>query len=85
MEQQMQVVRDMATSNMQAMSGMMNAKEREVERTQHMIDKNEDRYAGVVKEQIRSGNKEAKKVCGKCGQETGEEMFCPECGARLNQ
>lgn len=85
MEQQMQVVRDMANANMQAMSGMMNAKEREIERTQHMIDKNEDRYAGVVREQIRSGGNQPKKVCSKCGQETGDEIFCPECGARIPQ
>jgi hypothetical protein len=55
MEQQMQAVRDMASANAQAMSGMMNAKEREIERTQHIIDKNEDRYASVVREQIKSG------------------------------
>lgn len=84
MEQQMQAVRDMASANAQAMSGMMNAKEREIERTQHIMDKNEDRYASMVREQIKSGGNSTRKVCSKCGSDTGEEIFCPECGARIS-
>ncbi len=83
MEQQMQAVRDMASANANAMGGMLTAKEREIERTQNIIDKNEDRYAGVLKEQIRAGSKSSLKVCESCGQETEEETFCPECGSRL--
>lgn len=82
MEQQMQAVRDMASANSQAMAGLMNAKEREIERTQHMMDKNEDRYASVVREQIKSGSNGAK-TCSKCGQSAADEQFCPECGSRI--
>jgi rubrerythrin len=85
MEQQMQAVRDMSSANAQAMSGMMESKEREIERTQQMADKNEDRYANVVREQIKSGNKGKVKVCTNCGQEVGDEIFCPECGTRQGQ
>ena len=84
MEQQMQAVRDMSASNAQAMNGMLQSKEREIERTQQMADKNEDRYAGVVREQIKADRNSEKKVCKACGQETDEESFCPDCGARLS-
>jgi rubrerythrin len=85
MEQQMQAVRDMSASNTQAMNNMMQAKDREIERTQHMVDKNEDRYAGVIKEQVRSGNNSKVKVCTNCGFEVGNEPFCPECGTRQSE
>ncbi len=82
MEQQMQAVRDMSASNAQTMNNMMQSKEREIERTHQMADKNEDRYANVVREQIKSGNKKKVKVCTNCGYEVGDEQFCPECGTR---
>lgn len=82
MEQQMQAVRDMSSANAQAMGGMMQSKEREIERTQQMADKNEDRYAGVVREQIKKGDDKKVKVCTNCGYEVGDEPFCPECGTR---
>jgi hypothetical protein len=82
MEQQMQAVRDMSASNAQAMSQMMENKDKEIERTQQIVDKNEDRYADVVKEQIKSGKKGKVKVCTNCGSEVGDEIFCPECGTR---
>ncbi len=85
MEQQMQAVRDMSAANAQAMGGILASKEREIERTQHIVDKNEERYADVVKEQIKSGNKKKVKVCTNCGHETGDELFCPECGTRQPQ
>jgi hypothetical protein len=85
MEQQMQAVRDMSVSNTQAMNDMMQSKEREIERTQKIVDKNEDRYADVVKEQIKSGKKGKVKVCTNCGSEVGDEMFCPECGTRQSE
>jgi hypothetical protein len=85
MEQQMQAVRDMSAANAQALSGAMGAKEREIERTQHMMDKNEDRYASVVRENIKAGNNpKGSKVCSSCGQKTEEESFCPDCGNRLD-
>lgn len=83
MEQQMQVVRDMSVANQQAMANMAEGKEREIERTQNMMDKNEDRYADVVREQIKAGSKQQGKFCGSCGQEAGEDVFCPECGNRV--
>lgn len=84
MEQQMQAVRDMSNANAQAMGGMLEAKEREIQRTQQMVDKNEDRYASVVNQQIASDRVLNKKKCNACGQPTGEEVFCPECGNRVS-
>lgn len=83
MEQQMQAVRDMSASNAQALSGAMAGKEREIERTQQMADKNEERYANVVREQIKADSKSKDKVCHSCGFDIGEEQFCPECGSRF--
>ncbi len=86
MEQQMQSLRDMSASNAQAMSNAMGAKEREIERTQHMIDKNEDRYANVLRDNIKSGSSDKKvKVCTNCGFQAGDEQFCPECGTRQKE
>lgn len=84
MEQQMQAVRDMSASNAQALSGAMAGKEREIERTQQMADKNEERYAGVVREQIKASSKQKDKLCQSCGNDIGEEQFCPECGSRFH-
>ncbi len=83
MEQQMQAVRDMSASNAQAMSSAISSKEREIERTQQMADKNEDRYAGVVREKIRADSGKPQKKCKNCGPQPQEEAFCPDCGTRL--
>jgi ribosomal protein L40E len=85
METQMQAVRDMSASNAQALGAMANAKEREVERTQDMMNKNEDRYADVLKEQIKTGNMQSGKFCSSCGQKADGEQFCPECGNRIEE
>ena len=82
MEQQMQAVRDMSASNAQAMGSMLQSKDREIERTQQIVDKNEDRYADVVREQIKSGSNKKVRVCTSCGYQVGDEQFCPECGTR---
>ncbi len=83
MEQQMQVVRDMSVANTQAIGGLMGSKEREIERTQHIMDKNEDRYASLLKEQVKSGAKQVVVICNQCGLKSSDEAFCPDCGARL--
>ncbi len=85
MEQQMAAVRDMSAANAQALSGTLAAKEREIERTQQMSDKNEERYAGVVREQIRSQSKTSSKKCKDCGPQPNDESFCPDCGKRLEE
>lgn len=85
MEQQMQAVRDMSASNAQAMSSAISSKEREIERTQQMADKNEDRYAGVVREKIKADSGKEQKKCKNCGPQPKEETFCPDCGSRMEE
>ncbi len=85
MEQQMAAVRDIAGSNAQVLSGVMNSKDKEVERTHDMVDKNENRYSDVVREKIRSDSKKQKVFCSNCGQECGDEVFCAECGTRVEK
>ena len=82
MEQQMSAVRDIAGSNAQALNGAMSSKEREIERTQDMVDKNENRYANVVQGKMQVDSKK-KVFCSNCGAECGEEVFCGECGNRV--